>query len=546
MISDKNFMKKTVCIFILFYLINSSAFSQTIIAGPIVGAVTYNSAQMKFISDKPIEGFVKVSNQPILKKNGKINEQVNADNSILIRFFPIDSFNKVTVFNFDKLNSNTVYYYYISYGSSEITGSFKIFPKPNTLSNFTFTFGSCTENFKNDSVFVAMQKVNPDFFVHLGDWTYPDHEAYPDIPTNNAHRFFVADPKEIEASFVVRYNLPNLKKLLQTTPVDYIFDDEDGVWDDFSKHTYCDLHLKNGITTINEIPFPDSLRTNLLESYHQYFPVYINPAQPKEAYHSFVYGNTEFFFIDTRSTRSPNSESFFPTKKNKWKYKVSKGHNILDSVQLDWLLTSLKNSKADWKIILSGTSFNKSYKKILDVCLLKAVQNRKLPNGMTGAYVAASMSSMWFSFPETQGKLINFCRENKIKNVMVCSGDVHTSGIDNGKNAGFPELMSANLAQENTKLASIVTNDLKMKLWNEGGQGIHNNNFKDAFGKVEVFGKDSIRMSCIDKDDKLICSYTLKDGFLPKKYNIKRHSKITFGNKIRAFFKLLRIGFSRL
>ena len=85
-----------------------------------------------------------------------------------------------------------------------------------------------------------------------------------------------------------------------------------------------------------------------------------------------------------------------------------------------------------------------------------------------------------------------------------------------------------------------------MKLWNEGGQGIHNNNFKDAFGKVEVFGKDSIRMSCIDKDEKLICSYTLKDGFLPKKYNIKRHSKITFSNKIRAFFKLLRIGFSRL
>ena len=537
-------LKDVLCLVII--LLNFNSFSQTIIAGPIVGAVTSTTAQMKFISDKPIEGFVKVSNQPILNKNGKINEQVNTENSILIRFFPIDSLDKVTVFNFDKLNSNTVYFYYISYGNSEITGSFKTFPKPNTQSNFIFTFGSCTENFKNDSVFVAMQKVNPDFFVHLGDWTYPDHEAYPEIPTNNAHRFFVADPKEVEESFIIRYNLPNLKKLLQTTSVDYVFDDEDGVWDDFSKHTYCDLHLKNGITTINEIPFPDSLRTNLLESYHQYFPAYVNPEQPKEAYHSFVYGNTEFFFIDTRSTRSPNSESFFPTKKNKWKYKVSKGHNILDSVQLDWLLTSLKNSKADWKIILSGTSFNKSYKKILDVCLLKAVQNRKLPNGMTGAYVAASMSSMWFSFPETQGKLINFCRENKIKNVMICSGDVHTSGIDNGKNAGFPELMSANLAQENTKLASIVTNDLKMKLWNEGGQGIHNNNFKDAFGKVEVFGKDSIRMSCIDKDDKLICSYTLKDGFLPKKYNIKRHSKITFGNKIRAFFKLLRIGFSRL
>ena len=246
----------------------------------------------------------------------------------------------------DKLESQKSYNYSVLIEDKSINlGSFKTFPKPNTLSNFTFTFGSCTENFKNDSVFIAMQNVHPDFFVHLGDWTYPDHEEYPEIPTHNSHRFFVADPKEIEESFVIRYNLLNLKKLLQTTPIDYVFDDEDGVWDDFSKHSYCDLHLKNGITTINEIPFPDSLRTNLLESYHQYFPAYINPEQPKEAYHSFIYGNTEFFFIDTRSTRSPNSESFKPSKNGKWKYKVRKGHNILDSVQLNWLLNGLKNSK---------------------------------------------------------------------------------------------------------------------------------------------------------------------------------------------------------
>ncbi|MFN8283933.1 MAG: alkaline phosphatase D family protein [Chitinophagales bacterium] len=529
-------MRKIIFIFILFCLFHSKAYSQSIIAGPIVGAVTDTSASIIILSNQPLSGIF------IIKEN---NVTIYANSF----FYSLNNLeDRLIKFDVSGFNSNTKYNYYLKIRNKAdtITGSFKTFPKENISTNFSFTFGSCTENFKNDSVFVAMQKESPDFFVHLGDWTYPDHEEYPEVPTHNAHRFFVADPKEIEESFVIRYNLPNLKKLLQTTPVDYVFDDEDGVWDDFSKHTYCDLHIKNGLTTINEIPFPDSLRTNLLESYHQYFPAYINSEQPKEAYHSFMYGNTEFFFIDTRSTRSPNSESFKPAKKGKWKYKVAKGHNILDSTQLNWLLNGLKNSKADWKIILSGTSFNKSYKKIIDICMLKAAQNRKLPNGMTGAYVAASMSAMWFSFPETQGKLINFCRENKIKNVMICSGDVHTSGIDNGKNAGFPELMSANLAQENTKLASIVTNDLKMKLWNEGGQGIHNNNFLDAFGKVEVFGKDSIRMSCIDKDDHLICSYTLKDGFLPKKYNIKRNSKITFGDRIRAVFKLLRIGFSRL
>ncbi|MBP6661423.1 MAG: hypothetical protein KA174_12110, partial [Chitinophagales bacterium] len=61
-------LKDVLCLVII--LLNFNSFSQTIIAGPIVGAVTSTTAQMKFISDKPIEGFVKVSNQPILNKNG--------------------------------------------------------------------------------------------------------------------------------------------------------------------------------------------------------------------------------------------------------------------------------------------------------------------------------------------------------------------------------------------------------------------------------------------------------------------------------------------
>ena len=332
-----------------------------------------------------------------------------------------------------------------------------------------------------------------------------------------------------------------MKNLLSTTPVDYVFDDEDGIWDDFSKYSYCDLQLINGKTVMKEIPFPDSLRDNLLTSYHTYFPGYVNREQPKEAYHSFVYGNTEVFFLDTRSTRSPNSEVFRQNKKGVWKFKASASHQILDSTQLNWLLNGLKNSKADWKIIVSGTSFNKDYKKILDICLLKAAQNRYLPNKLTGIYVAAAMSAMWFSYPATQGKLINFCHDNKIKNVFVCSGDVHTSSIDDGKNSGFPEIVSANLGQETTKLASIVHNDLRLNLWNQGGQGIDNKNFNDAFGKVEVMGKDSVRLSCIDKYGTTICSYTLKDGFIPKKYNIKRHSKITLGQKLRAVKNAVKI-----
>jgi hypothetical protein len=291
---------------------------------------------------------------------------------------------------------------------------------------------------------------------------------------------------------------------------------------------------------MKEIPYADSLRDNLLKSYYQYFPAYEKENWKEGAYHSFVYGNTEIFFLDTRSTRSPDTEIFYQNKKGKWKYKVPKGHHILDSAQLNWLLSGLKGSKADWKIIVSGTNFNASFKKVLDICLL--AQKRILPNKMNGAMVAGSLSAMWFAYPETQGGLINFCRDKNIKNVFVISGDAHTSAIDDGKHSGFPELMSGNLAQNNTKFAAIIKNNIRLNLWDKGGQGIKNDNFNDAFGQVQVYGKDSVRLSCIDKYGTEISHYILKDGFIPKKYNIKRHTKITFGNRLRALKNMIKIG----
>jgi hypothetical protein len=208
---------------------------------------------------------------------------------------------------------------------------------------------------------------------------------------------------------------------------------------------------------------------------------------------------------------------------------------------MNWLLNKLKNSTAQWKFIVSGVTFNKSYKKVIDIAMLKQAQNRKLPNGMTGAYIAASLSSMWFAFPETQARLINFCRDNAIKNVIVLSGDAHTATIDDGTNAGFPELMAGGLAQKNSKIASIIKNNLQLNLWNQGGQGINNNNFNDAFGKVSVNGNQSVTLSCVDIYGTTICSYEVKDGFIPEAYHYKKQKRISFGNKIKAAKQVLKI-----
>lgn len=548
------------------FISHNNLFSQTITHGPIVGAVTSTSVKILLITDTA--GRAEITDTlryyQVLLPNEDLPEigyaliyLEGAGESFLnlfshnynrlsnfkpifqnVKIYPLEK--NTHVLEFDSLLPNFVYKYiiyletYYNLDSNSVTsveGSFKTFPSSRDTSNFSFILGSCTEQHHNDSIFVEMQKHKPAFFLHLGDWLYPDNFKEDKFYYDES----LAHQKEL---YQKRYEMPNLKAFLQTTPIDFVFDDEDGVYDDFSKNSYTSLKMNGNLTDIKEVPYPDSLRKMAIEGLHTFFPSYQEIKD--QAYHSFVYGNSEIFFLDTRSTRSPNSE-LFQKSGDYYKYKVPKNHNILDSTQLNWLLNGLKNSTAQWKFIVSGVTFNKSYKKIIDIAMLKRIQNRKLPNGMTGAYISASLSSMWFAYPETQSTLLNFCRNNKIKNVIVLSGDAHTAAVDDGLNAGFPELMAGGLAQTNSKLASIIKNNLQLNLWNKGGQGIGNTNFNDAFGKVEVNGNTSVKLSCVDKYGNLICSYVVKDGFLPESYSYKKNKSIKLGNKIKAAKHALKI-----
>lgn len=491
--------------------------AQKIIAGPIIGAVSDSSAKLVFMTDKPIHATIKcISAADTLIQT----HRTSTDDVYYVNACQINS----------KLKSNTNYEIQINITGNDSTykSSFKTFPSTIETSLFSFTLGSCTEQHYNDSIFFEMKKHQPLFFLQIGDWLYANNF--------NERKFYyaesIAHQKEL---YEKRYEMPNLKNMLASTPIDFMFDDEDAVFDDFSKNTYTHVQQVANATQISEISYPDSLRKNVIDGYHTFFPHYNH--LPNQAYHSFVCGNAEFFVVDTRSTRDANTASF--VKKNKhYAYKVPNQHLLLDSLQWNWLLISLKNSQAQWKFIVSGVTFNKSYKDVFDIALLKPAQNKKLANGMTGLSIAAGLSTMWFAFPETQIALLNFCHDNQIKNVIVLSGDAHTAAIDDGANAGFPELMAGGLAQKNSRLAAIIKNQLHLNLWNQGGQGIGNNNFNDAFGKVDINGNQSVVLSCIDKYGKMICSYEVKDGFIPKKYTLKPMLSI---NKIRAFKHALRI-----
>ncbi len=178
---------------------------------------------------------------------------------------------------------------------------------------------------------------------------------------------------------------------------------------------------------------------------------------------------------------------------------------------------------------MTGVSFNRGYQQLLRALSgNKALQDCSLPSLGSGKMLLAALTDTWAGFAPEQDSILDFCRRHGIKNVIWLSSDSHTSAIDDGTNAGFPELMAGNLQQRNSQIAFILENagtllpgtcpnaniSQSFSLWNAGGQGLGNLNFSDAYGRVEVFGDDSVRLAIIDTSARTIASLTLRNGFV--------------------------------
>jgi hypothetical protein len=95
--------------------------------------------------------------------------------------------------------------------------------------------------------------------------------------------------------------------------------------------------------------------------------------------------------------------------------------------------------------------------------------------------------------------------------------------MDNGQNAGIPELMVGNLNITNSRLAQLmdqvktlgpvfgITIESDLNVWNSGAQGVGNNNLKNCFGKIDIFGNDSIALNIIDQDNQRIARLRLRN-----------------------------------
>ncbi len=88
------------------------------------------------------------------------------------------------------------------------------------------------------------------------------------------------------------------------------------------------------------------------------------------------------------------------------------GHHLYPEGQLGWLETGLLESRATWKFILSPVVFNTTLQK----------------------------KDSWHSYYVEHDAIVAYINEHRITNVILLSADIHAGAIDNGKNAGLPEM----------------------------------------------------------------------------------------------------------
>lgn len=488
-------MKLIYCTLFIFLLTNIHA--QTISHGPVVGGV----------HDKGGRIYIKTADLG-LSFDLQVSETEEFDNFLVFTDSTrVERFGTVIV-DVDGLEANKKYYYRFMFDGlpDASSGSFRTFPEPNSKNPLKLIVGSCNYG-NNPDIFEQIQAFEPHLFLHLGDWGWP--------PAQLGNDYCLYPDKRAE-SFALRYSDSNMENYVQPyMAVEYIYDD-DYSYNDSEGWTYPTFTVETGSggvsTDLITNEMPAGIREGAIQSYFDYFPAYPAADTSYGIQHSFQMGNVEFFMVDTRNSRMPRHDAFlYDSLNGNWLFEPdSINHSMLGVDQREWLLEGLQQSEADWKIMGSSVIFNAYYAEILKVALVfQGLEVNIAGQNGSGATLASNLSYNWVGYPADQQALLDAYESGSISDLLIVSGDSHSSALDDGTNAGIPELTASGLSAGDEGVINYYVDSIgsligyplvEEALWNGGGNGVSNLNFNDSYGTIEVFGKDSLRYCAFDEN----------------------------------------------
>ena len=476
--------------------------------GPLVGALTHEGAKLYVRTEQPSNVVVEyaTNSQFANLQTVSFSTLANRDNSGQV--------------SLGGLQADQVYYYRVRVngGNPEGAGQFRTFPQPGQPSAqgpLKIAFGSCQQRgarvsgrtgqiggpTPEDSIFLPAAQRQPHVFIHLGDWAYPNT----DIANADTIVPYTREMSILEEAYRIRYSqdsYPSQAQLFRNTAFDYIWDDCDYI-DGGSGGKWVASKYGNPPNAVN-LEFDPINRQNVQDAYMRYFPHYPLQDSANGIYHSYRMGNLEVFVLDLRANMGKFYDAFVYGSNGRFTFQPPLSDTtftILGGAQRRWFFNALKNSTADWKIVVSSVTFHKGYDALLDNAINLQTLNI---GGRNFKDLAYTLVEGWTGFRWERQALLDYIAAENIKNVVVLSGDSHTSAIDDGRNGGLPELMAANLTVENGEFLTFFPT-----LWNVCAQGVNGVPARETFGLVEAHGRDSLRLVLVDKANREICSHWL-------------------------------------
>lgn len=339
--------------------------------GPMVGAVTFKEAKVFLRTDSSARVQVEFS------KYSNMSQAVRTDIE-MTRY--ADDFTKIVTLS--GLYPNTKYYYRVLVDQQpqqiEPFPSFVTFPYIGEDKEYSFGLLSDAGNDASNpaGVYGVLASFIPSFVVQIGDWDHRDPANLREM--RKMHREVRGRGSAAGIDFS-RYLAPRF-------PIFHVWDDHD-------------YGMNDGDYTFAE-------KDSALQAFLEYFPLPDMPNPSAGLWHSFRYGKTEVFMLDTRSNRDPNDSVDDGSKS------MLNGEGISND-QKTWLFDQLLASTAKWKFITSGSPFNPTCKS----------------------------DDGWGAFNNERQEIVDFIADNSIKGVIVLSGDIHSGGgFDNGTNSGLIEM----------------------------------------------------------------------------------------------------------
>ncbi len=295
--------------------------------------------------------------------------------------------------------------------SEPVIGSLRT--APTSRRDLTFVWGGdvcgqgwgINRDFGGMRIFEEMRKLEPDFFIHSGDSIYADGVIQAEVKLDDGSLWKnVTTPEKSKVAETLdeyrgnyRYNLmdENLRRFNAEVPVIAQWDDHET-----RNNWYPGQILDDNRYTVKSL---DLLSARARRAFLDYMPVRINSDDPERIYRAFSYGPMlDVLMLDERSYRGPNT----PNRQTA----MSEETALLGAPQIEWIKRRLLNSKAVWKVIASD----------LPIGIIVPDQGGRFENGANGNGPALGREL-------EIANLLRFIKNNRIKNVVWVTADVHYS-----------------------------------------------------------------------------------------------------------------------